>query len=314
MQAVKIAAAFSVLAVAALAQDATHYNFTSFTVTGAVSLGVESINTAGTISGYLVDSAGNNKGFLRATDGAVTVYSDPKDTGVPGFTVGGQINRNGVVAGQYYDPGITTYLGYIYNSTTNTFKNYKVPGQPKYTTTALNGINDRKGDLCGFVWPPPYTLLSAFVTSAGTPTIFSVNGSTNTVCTGLNDASTAVGYYTDAAGVDHGWVRTSSGQITTIDAPGASTVTGTAPCSGTVGGTVIVGINNHGDISGHYWDTSYNEHGFIMNTSGKYFTIDFPGAYETSGGGINNNGVLVGHYDDISCNPTGYIAAPPGTN
>jgi hypothetical protein len=184
-----------------------------------------------------------------------------------------------------------------------------VPGQPQYTTTALEGIND-KGDLCGFVQQPPYTVTSGFVEIGGVVTIFAADGSTTTLCSAINDSGTAVGYYVDSSGVNHGFTRTSSGTITTINAQGASTTPGDAPCTGTTAGTIAIGINNAGYVSGHYFDTSYNEHGFIMTSSGKFIEINVPGAYQTSGGGLNDHDVLVGHYDDTSCNESGYIATP----
>jgi hypothetical protein len=70
----------------------------------------------------------------------------------------------------------------------------------------------------------------------------------------------------------------------------------------------LEGINNLGDVSGHFWDTSYNEHGFVRSHTGKFTQIDYPGAYQTGGGKLNDFGEVVGHYTDTSCNASGYIA------
>ncbi len=291
-------------------QGAKGFNFTTFTVSGATTLGVESINNAGTISGYYVDSANNTLGFLRSSSGIVTPYTDPLDTTTPSYTAGAQINRAGAVAGEFFDTSQGAYLGYIYKSATGKFVTYSVPGQPQYTTNALTGINN-KGEVCGYFTPPPYTLISAFVEAGGTVTPFTVNGSALNYCEALNDSGTAVGDYKDAAGVYHGWMRTAAGILSTIDVPAASTTPGTAPCvSGPIAGTVPLGINTAGYVSGHYWDTRYNEHGFLMTPGGKFLTIDVPGAYQTAGGGLNDKAVVVGHYADSTCASLGYIATP----
>ena len=286
------------------------FTYQTFTVPGAVTLSVESINDSGTVSGYYTDASGDTTSLIRASNGTITTYADPKDTSSPSYTQGGQINKSGLVAGEYFNTAAITYEGFVYKSSTGTFSSYQVPGEPQYTSTALNGIND-KGNLCGFVFPPPYSVLSAFVEISGAVTIFSVNGAATTSCYALNDTGTAVGYYADSAGVYHGWMRTSTGTITTIDVPGAATTPGTAPCgTASVAGTVVLGINSAGYVSGHYWDTSYNEHGFIETPTGSFIHINAPGAYQTSGGGLNDHVVLVGHYLDSSCNWTGYIATP----
>lgn len=295
---------------AAQTKDASGFAYQTFTVNGATPLSVESINDSGKISGYFTDASGNVISYVRASNENVTTYTDPLDTTSPTFTQGGQINRSGSVAGEFYNTVDATYEGFIYKSSTGAFTTYQVPGQPQFTTTGLAGIN-AKGNLCGFVFPPPYTVASAFIDVSGTVSIFSVEDSATSACDALNDLGAAVGYYEDAGGVFHGWMRTPNGTVTTIDVPGAATATGTAPClSNPVAGTVPLGINNAGYVSGHFWDASYNEHGFIMTPSGKFIPLNVPGAYQTSGGGLNDHEVVVGHFADSSCNTVGYIATP----
>lgn len=307
-----LAAAFSVLSASiGHAQDINKAaGFTTFTVPGATTLSVESVNDSGTISGYYSDASGDTISYLRTSTGTITPYTEPLDTTLPSFTEGGQINKSGAVAGEFFDTSISTYIGYIYKSASGSYVTYQVPGEPAATTTGLAGINN-KGAICGFVDPPPYSLVSAFIESGGTATTFAVEGSATSQCTALNDSGTSVGLYYDSVGTLHGWMRTSTGTISTIDVPGASTVPATAPCiSGTVAGTVPLGINNAGYVSGHYWDTSNNEHGFLMTPAGKFYTLNVPGAYQTSGGGLNDKVVVVGHFSDSSCNTSGYIFTP----
>lgn len=100
----------------------------------------------------------------------------------------------------------------------------------------------------------------------------------------------------------HGFFREWNGELTDITVPGASTTPGY--------GTVLLGLNNFGWVSGHFWDSSNNEHGFVRAPWGKFYQIDVPGAQQTGGGGLNDEGVVVGHYVDSNGNVIGYIAIP----
>ena len=127
----------------------------------------------------------------------------------------------------------------------------------------------------------------------------------------MNDSAEIAGFYLDEGGVAHGFTLTYSGALTLIDFPGASSTAGSAPCvSGPIAGTVVDGINNAGYLSGHYWDTSYNEHGFLRTPAGKFIELNVPGAYQTAGGGLNYKLQVDGYDLDASCNASGYIATP----
>jgi hypothetical protein len=270
-------------------------------------LAVQAINDSGVITGYLTDTSNNTEGFMRDANGDITLLVDPLDTTTPSVTVAYSMNNAGTITGYFFDTSANLYYGYFYNG--GRWKSYEVPNQPASTDFGVGGINN-KGSFCGLVFQPPYTTYLNFVSIGGVVTTFQVNGSNSENCFAMNDSDTAVGFYADASGVIHGWLRESSGKITTINVPGASTTAGTNPCiSGPVGGTDVLGINNQGYISGHYWDKEYNEHGFILAPGGKFITLDVPGAYQTGGGGISDKGEMVGHWaTDSSCNDEGYIA------
>jgi hypothetical protein len=286
--------------------DARRIRYTTFPVPGAVALGVQSINNSDTIAGYYLDTAGNYKGFLRSSGGTLSTLIDPLDTATPGYTQAFGINNAGTVGGRFYDAAASTYSGFFY--TNGIYTTYDVPNQPQFTVTAVYGVNNVNG-FCGFIWPPPYTLISAFIGSGATASVFQVNGSTYNYCTGINDSGSTVGVYKDGAGVYHGWLRNSNGAITVIDVPGASTVPATVPCISTmVAGTQVAGINRRGEITGHFWDSSNNEHGFIRSSSGTFTQVDVPGAYQTAGGGVNDKKTMVGHWADSSCAVGGYMA------
>lgn len=286
--------------------------YTTFDVPEAAqnSLGVQGINTAGVIAGYLTDTSGNLKGWIRDTDGTITLLVDPLDTTTPSATVAYGISSNDTVTGYFYDTSANLFYGYFYKD--GQYVTYSVPGQPAGTDTIVGGIYNAR-NFCGAILQPPYTTYQSFVSIGGVVSVFDPFGSTFTECLGINKSNTAVGAYVDSAGLNHGWRRTPSGTITSIDVPGASTVPGSAPCiSGATGGTVVNGINDGGFISGHYWDKSYNEHGFVRGPGGGFVTLNVPGAYQTAGGGINNGGVVVGHWvTDSSCDDSAYMATVP---
>jgi hypothetical protein len=218
-------------------------------------------------------------------------------------------NDLGGVVGEYYDSGASEYLGFFYFR--GKFNSYAVPGMATGGTTSVDGINNF-GGFCGYTANPPFSQWNAFVSSVGKTDVFTVNGSTDAFCQGINDRGVAVGAYYDSAGVLHGWVRTPwNGEVKTFDAPGASTVLGSVPCaSGLVAGTTIYGINDWGEMVGHYWDTSNVEHGFVLHPDGSFQKIDVPGAALISGGAVNNFGQVAGHYVDSSCISYGFIGTP----
>ncbi|HTU50051.1 MAG TPA: hypothetical protein VMF56_05615 [Acidobacteriaceae bacterium] len=273
------------------------------------SLSVEGINAAGLIVGYLLDASGNTDGWMRDTEGNITLLDDPLNTSSPFVTEAYAVNDQDMIAGYFFDSSASLYYGFFYES--GRYITYSAPGQPTGTDTAIGAINNHR-QFCGFVLSPPYTTYQAFVSINGALTLFSVDGSSDTECVGINNLNTSVGLYTDSSGVYHGWSRDASGVITTFDVPGAASVLGAAPCTGgNAAGTVPDGINDKGYISGHYWDASYNEHGFVRSPNGKFVPLNVPDAYQTAGGGINLGGTVVGHYSDTSCNNAGYTATLP---
>ena len=73
--------------------------------------------------------------------------------------------------------------------------------------------------------------------------------------TGINPGGVIVGSFNDGFTINHGFVRTSDGTITTFDVPGAGT--------GFDQGTAPLGITPGGVIMGLYIDPNYGTHGFV---------------------------------------------------
>jgi hypothetical protein len=123
-------------------------------------------------------------------------------------------------------------------------------------------------------------------------------GCPGTVAVNGNSWGAVTGYYVDDSNLYHGFVRYPDGKITTFDAPGAGTLTGSAQ------GTVAYSINLEGAIAGQYQDGSFIYHGFLRSPEGLITTFDIPGvqigAFQGAGGSanINDEGEIAGFYVD----------------
>ena len=130
---------------------------------------------------------------------------------------------------------------------------------------------------------PPANTFHAFLLDDGEFTTIDPPGASGalTVAIGINDHRQIVGYYVDACGTLHGFLRDRKGVFTTIDHPDFPL------------GTAALDINNRGQIVGTYAGAEPTAHGFLLD-KGVFTTIDFPGASFTEALGINGRGQIVG--------------------
>jgi probable HAF family extracellular repeat protein len=77
-------------------------------------------------------------------------------------------------------------------------------------------------------------------------------------------------------------------RFTTLDVPGATF-------------TLAFGINPAGDIVGGFYDSSGNEHGFVLS-NGNFIPVDYPGAAWTEAEKISPQGDIVGQYGSLDDN------------
>jgi hypothetical protein len=113
------------------------------------------------------------------------------------------------------------------------------------------------------------------------------------------------------------------GTFVTIDMPGA--VTSTPPGSFELKGTMVVELNNAGQVLGYYDAASTNvTHGFLRDRNGRIVLIDDPSAgtfintsFGTQAGttpfAINDAGAIVGVYLDSFSTSNGFLRDPSGT-
>ncbi|HEY3605952.1 MAG TPA: CHRD domain-containing protein, partial [Pseudonocardiaceae bacterium] len=168
---------------------------------------------------------------------------------------------------------------------------------------------------------------------------------------GVNDDNLAVGFYTDAAGNNHGYrYDVARRTFTAIPVPGATSVTAAAindrdqiagfdtTSAGATEGflrnangsithlaypgasmTQAFGVSNRDEAVGSYQvgtGSSAATHGFTWTAKGGFKTVDDPnGVGTTTINGVNDAGVLVGFYVDGAGNTHGLLTKPgPTTN
>jgi probable HAF family extracellular repeat protein len=125
---------------------------------------------------------------------------------------------------------------------------------------------------------------TAFTLTGNSYKILAIPGSTLSQAFAINTSGQIVGGFTDAGGVNHGFLDT-AGSIATVDFPGST-------------GTSVYDVNDSGQIVGSYIDSASNEHGFLEN-GGLFTSIDYPGAPDTIALGINTAGAIVGSWVDV---------------
>jgi hypothetical protein len=177
------------------------------------------INDLGVILGWYVDDNELHHSYLRALDGTIKTIDDP--VAATGFC-------QGTNAWNLNQDGTVTGN---YEDASNVFHGFLRTPEGRFTTIDVPGAGTT-GATCG-----------ALGTATGNS----------------NPAGTIAGFYGDASGVAHGYVRTRNGWITTFDPPGSvDTFTN-------LGSTVI---NPAGTITGYYYDAEYAMHGFIRAPHG----------------------------------------------
>jgi len=190
-------------------------------------------------------------------------------------------------------------------------------------TVTGNSI-DVSGVYHGSVSQPPYSTVTLF----DAPDACSSGTCLGTTVGSINLKGLIAGYYSDANGVNHGYVTHppyTESTFTTINAPGACS--SGMRCSGL--GTEIntFALNDLGAVTGYYLDKDGVAHGFVSYppyTKTTLTTFDAPGARSSDrnslcpGEGtypesINLFGVITGTYYDAEGVGHGFVSYPPYT-
>jgi hypothetical protein len=298
--------------------------FTTFEAPGADSgpfngTTPSSINDLGVIAGSYFDANGFSHGFLRSPGGKFTSFDVP---GVGGFgSTPIALNLEGAVVGYYTDANFNFHA--FLRSPNGTFTTWSGPGacengQPNgcFGSGASNinafgiiagGFEDNSGNFVhhSFVRNAEGKLKTFDVPSAGTG---SYQGTGCPGCAlGLNQLGAIAGIYSDANSVNHGFLRSPDGKLTTFDAPDAGTGAGEGTgCSS----DCPVSLNDFGAITGTYSDANFVGHGYLRSPEGRFATIDPSGSVGTFPFSLNDSGAITGEYVDANNVWHGFLRTP----
>jgi len=226
------------------------------------------INPAGSITGAYSDANFALHGFLRDKKGGLVTFD------APGATVFGtlpdSITPNGSILGIY-----TNFFFFGFQrAASGAISTITGPGGLGGQLDPLNAgppisINP-KGTIAGTYFQPiagnPFGgNYQVFVLSAGGTYVTFVAANYPPCCiwsapSGISPNGTIVGSFNDGFDINHGFLRTSHGNLTTFDVPGAGT--------GNFQGTLPVGITPGGTIAGWYVDPTGLAHGFLFTPQG----------------------------------------------
>jgi hypothetical protein len=241
---------------------------------------IRGLNNLGQIVGSYT-LGGRQYSFIKNGD----TYSTLDIPGTNHFAWG--INDHGQVVGRVITDN--SWLGYIYNTTTSSLTTIKVPGS---YSTAVYGINN-VGQICGY-FNDGRQLSYMYDLNTEKWSYLNKDGATQTWAFGINGAGTIVG---DGIISGHNYGYTYDGTFHDLNVPGAQN-------------TRLVGINDHGDIVGRYWNDGGTINCFVYR-NGNFETLDMPGAEIVRIFGINNAGQIVGLYTkDSGTTYHGFLGTP----
>ncbi len=139
----------------------------------------------------------------------------------------------------------------------------------------------------------------------GGTTTFTVPGAASVFPIAISNPGAVVGWFYDAHGLLHGFLRDAAGTITILDAPGAGTQLRS--------GTVPDSINDAGEVGGHYLDSNGRSHGFVRDSGGNYSTFTPNGSVYLASSVLSQNGKACGWYQDATTLGFGYIRDASGS-
>lgn len=259
------------------------------------------------------------------------------------------INNEGRIAG-YFGSGAPGHPNKGYTITPpfgqKDYHNENFPGSVQTQVTGLNDWDvtvgfeaDANGNNVGFIEYGGRFLKVSDPQAPAAAT--SPNGAPSVQqLLGINDFDVAVGFYTDAQGVNHGFEYNAlCGTFEAVNVPGFTNVTaaginnkgdvcGFGTFNGKTDGFVedprghvavlagpsgavsvqALGVNDFNEVVGSYSDAQGNTHGFLYNMHNKsYTTINAGNGTMTVINGLNDRNQLVGFYLDANGNTDGLL-------
>jgi hypothetical protein len=288
---------------------------------GTVALAIDS---AGDVAGVYSDSSNVVHGFVRSAAGTITDFDGPPvNETADEATIPMSFDAAGDLVGVYVDATGRTH-GFM-RTAAGVITSIDVP----QSIPAGNGISgdtiptfvDSAGDVAGIYIDSSQVTHGFLLPFGGSIVTFqaaNVTGgsggdSPGTDYVTVSTAGEAAGTYVDVNSVVHGFIRSSSGTITTIDVPAAGTAAGQ--------GTAVTALDPAGDVGGLYTDANNVAHGFVRSSSGTISTFDAPATAGTSPGifpfsypfRFDTAGDLSGVYLDSNDVVYGFVRSSTGT-
>jgi len=267
----------------AAASSDPHYQFVSIdgssAATNTLAFG---INDSHLVSGFYSDASTEGHGFLWRRGTVQTV-----DYPGAAITEFGPLNNLDVAVLNYGD--VNTEHAATYDARRAAWTTLPdIPGQPVNFGDGINDLGSTDGAACqGNL--NAYTDCEAWTWNGRKYSLFTVPQAAPGTAfpTGSNDSRKLVGYYQDASGVYHGFLKIGD-HFTTVDVPFAG-----------ASGSFLYAINNLDEMVGAYLDASGFPHGVIVRR-GVFTTVDVPftGALGTNILGINDRGDISGQWFD----------------
>lgn len=217
----------------------------------------QGLNNKGVLAGTYIDDNGVLHGFIRAKDGAVTLFDAPgAGTGADQGTEGLGINNLGEVSGTVHDSNDVSH-GFVRraNGTFDPLIDVDGAGTGAGQGTEAIEIDDKGCVTGGFA--DSNDVRHGFIDCGGNFTIVDAPHAgtapfQGTVAVEHLEAGWAIGEYIDTDGVYHGYFRKKNGSITEFDAPGA----------GDLGTYTVYQSNGAHLIAGTFKDENGIRHGF----------------------------------------------------
>ena len=294
----------------------------------------------------------NPASYVQPGSYTFKTVADPAD---PTFNQLLGINDKGIIAG-YFGSGVAGHPNKGYRVSEGALGDFVNENYPGSVQTQVTGVND--DDLTvGF-----FSSMNNANNANDNTGFYRVNGSYHRVAfptddnadppvdqlLGVNDSDTAVGFYTDDQGDNHGYeysIGSHRFHTVTVSGVGATSVTAAAIDNrGDIAGfftgsggaqdgfllaksggqtilaypgagvTQALGVDDRGEVVGDYQTgsgSSVQTHGFTWTAAGSFKTVDDPnGVGATTVNGVNDDGRLVGFYTDSAGNTDGMLATP----
>jgi hypothetical protein len=270
------------------------------------------INNRGDIVGLYYDSGtpfAGVHGYVRWANGRFSTFDDPSTNSSPVNTTPYAISDTGEIVGSFNTA--TTILGFV-RKVDGSF--ITVDGPAGSTLSYCLDANVEGAAVCGYEYPVgEFFSTGAFLRYPnGTVVTYSAPGSSfpdgtsvgcMNACPGisgtaaLNIEGAVTGYYGDAEGVQHGYVRHANGSFTEF------TINGTD-------NTVPSSINALGTVVGSYFPSFGPGQGFVRFRSGTTVLVNAPvqGQVGTAPIAVNTFNEFTGLWYDANFVGHGYVA------